>query len=103
VVEASPDGGIHYLPVMSYSITLRCGCSVYVACHPQTGIAHTRVLDHRSERCSVRGHEVGLHLKLWELLPDPAHRPTALFMPSENRRPSVPQGWPALGVRRKAC
>jgi hypothetical protein len=100
VLEASSAGGIHYL-AMSYNITLGCGCSVYVACHPQTGLAHTRVLERRSQRCSVRGHEVGLHLKLWELLPDPAHRPTALFM-SENW-PSGPPGWSALGVRRKAC
>ena len=102
MVEPSSAGGIHYL-AMSYNITLGCGCSVYVACHPQTGLAHTRVLECRSQRCSVREHEIGLHLKLWELLPDPAHQPTALFMPGENRAPSVVPDWSALGVRRKAC
>jgi hypothetical protein len=102
VLEASSAGCIHYL-AMSYNITLGCGCSVYVACHPQTGLAHTRVLERRSLRCAVREHEVGLHLKLWELLPDPTHRPTASFMPSEHRRPSALPGWSPLGVRRKAC
>jgi hypothetical protein len=94
---------------MSYNITLQCGCIVYVACHPHTGLAHARVLEQRSRRCDVREHEVGLHLKLWELLPDAAHRPTAVFLASESRRSSVvtpptpAPGWSALGVRRKAC
>ena len=64
---------------MSYNITLQCGCVVYVACHPQTGIAHTRVLEERHPECGVRRHEVGLRLYLWELLPDPSYRPTAVF------------------------
>ena len=55
---------------MSYNITLQCGCIVYVACDPQTRIAHTRVIERRGRLCATRTHEVGLHLRLWELLPD---------------------------------
>ena len=55
---------------MSYNITLQCGCVVYVACHPQTRIAHTRVIERRGRGCTSRTHEVGVHLRLWELLPD---------------------------------
>jgi hypothetical protein len=44
---------------------------VYVACHPQTGVAHTRVLERRHPSCPVRKHEVGVRLALWELLPEP--------------------------------
>ena len=54
---------------MSYTLTLQCGCSVYVACHPRTGAAHTRVIEFRGQACNVRRHEVGLRLALWELLP----------------------------------
>jgi hypothetical protein len=64
---------------MSYNITLQCGCVVYVACHPHTGVAHTRILEQRHPSCRMRRHEVGLRLYLWELLPDPSHRPTAVF------------------------
>jgi hypothetical protein len=56
--------------IMSHNITLSCGCVVYVACDPQTNIAHTRVIESRSPECRVRRHEVGLRLFLWELLPD---------------------------------
>jgi hypothetical protein len=49
---------------MSYTVTLWCGCRVYVACHPQTGIAHTRVIEQRGQRCSERRHEVGTRLWL---------------------------------------
>ena len=55
---------------MSYTITLQCGCIVYVACHPQTRIAHTRVIEKRGPLCASRAHEVGPHLRLWDLLPD---------------------------------
>ena len=74
---------------MSYNITLHCGCMVYVACHPKTGLAHARILERRSERCAVRQHEVGLHLQLWELLPDPKHQPAVVFMPKERKRASA--------------
>jgi len=56
---------------MSYSITLWCGCSVYVSCNPKTGVAHTRVIERRHAACADRRHEVGLRLRLWEMLPDP--------------------------------
>jgi hypothetical protein len=60
---------------MSYNLTLQCGCVVYVSTHPKTRVAHTRVLQTRGANCHVRRHETGLRLYLWELLPDPAHRP----------------------------
>jgi hypothetical protein len=60
---------------MSYTLTLRCGCVVYVSRHPETGIAHTRVIQSHGANCRIRRHEVGLKLYLWELLPDPAYAP----------------------------
>jgi hypothetical protein len=59
---------------MSYNISLQCGCVVYVSCHPKTRIAHTRVIQSRGTDCRIRRHDVGLHLYLWEILPDPGHR-----------------------------
>jgi hypothetical protein len=44
---------------------------VYVACNPQTRLAHARVVERRGPKCPVRRHEVGARLWLWELLPDP--------------------------------
>lgn len=55
---------------MSYTLSLQCGCTVYVSCHPVTGIAHTRVIERRGSACAVRRHEVGLRLFLWEILPE---------------------------------
>lgn len=55
----------------SYTLTLACGCTVYVACHPVTGLAHTRVVDTPAAACHRRRHERGTRLWLWELLPDP--------------------------------
>jgi hypothetical protein len=60
---------------LSYNLTLPCGCVVYVSTHPKTRIAHTRVIQTRSEQCRIRRHETGSRLYLWEMLPDPAHRP----------------------------
>ncbi len=60
---------------MSYNLTLQCGCVVFVACHPETRIAHTRIIESRGTACRVRRHEVGLKLYLWEILPDPTSRP----------------------------
>jgi hypothetical protein len=54
---------------MSYSLTLTCGCEVYVSCHPQTGVPHTRIIERRSAACHVRMHEIGRRLQIWELLP----------------------------------
>jgi len=54
---------------MSHNLTLHCGCIVYVACHPSTGIAHTRLIERRAAACRVQRHDVGRKLFLWELLP----------------------------------
>lgn len=54
---------------MSHTVTLQCGCLVYVACHPKTAVAHTRVIERRGPACPLRRHEVGTRLHLWELLP----------------------------------
>ena len=56
---------------MSHNITLYCGCVVHIACHPDTGVAHTRLLVHHHPLCPVRKHEIGMTLALWELLPEP--------------------------------
>ena len=55
---------------MSYTLTLQCGCLVYVSCHPATRVAHTRVIERRGETCRHRFHDVGRRLGLWELLPE---------------------------------
>lgn len=65
---------------MSYNLTLSCGCTVYVACHPVTRVAHTRVIEHRGAKCPVRRHDIGHRLFLWELLPDPHHVPQPVFV-----------------------
>jgi len=57
---------------MSYTILLRCGCAVYVSCNPETGVAHTRIIERRGDTCADRRHEVGMRLWLWEMLPDSA-------------------------------
>ena len=54
---------------MSYTLTLACGCTVYVSCHPRTRVAHTRVIERRGDGCRHRLHHVGTRLALWELLP----------------------------------
>jgi hypothetical protein len=56
---------------MSYSITLWCGCVVYVSCHPQTNTAHARIIEKRGAVCREGRHETGVRLWLWEMLPDP--------------------------------
>lgn len=56
---------------MSYTVTIWCGCRVYVSCHPTTGLAHSRIIERRGAQCPVvRRHETGARLWLWELLPD---------------------------------
>ena len=57
---------------MSYTITLHCGCSVYVSCHPATHLAHTRIIESVGARCTTRRHERGSRVFLWELLPERA-------------------------------
>ena len=53
----------------SHTVTLPCGCTVYVSCHPSTHVAHTRILERRGAGCRERFHHVGARLRLWELLP----------------------------------
>ena len=63
---------------MSYTVTLGCCCRVYVACHPRTGVAHTRIIEYRSSECAVRSHSIGVRVPLWELLPyEPDEPPLA--------------------------
>jgi hypothetical protein len=62
----------------SYTLTLGCGCVVYVSCHPMTGEAHTRVIERRGASCKNRHHDVGARLWLWEMLPESAAPPPAL-------------------------
>ncbi len=78
---------------MSYTLSLQCGCSVYVACHPVTGVPHARILETVGPTCRVRRHEVGLRLAIWELLPDPAYHPQAVFVSDGSE-------WPAHHPRR---
>jgi len=54
---------------MSYNLTLHCGCVVYVACDPKTGLSHTRIVERRGPNCWFRNLEVGTRVYLWELLP----------------------------------
>lgn len=74
---------------MSYNLTLPCGCMVYVACHPQTRLAHTRVIERRGSACRSRRHDVGSRLYLWELLPDPRHRAAPVFVSDGSRLTSA--------------
>ena len=69
-----------FMPVMSYNLTLQCSCLVYVACDPRTRVAHARVIETKGARCSTKRHEVGFRLFLWEILPDPACQPRAVFV-----------------------
>jgi len=73
---------------MSYTLTLQCGCTVYVACHPLTRLAHTRIIQSRGASCRMRAHAVGVRLYLWEMLPDPVHRPRPDWSDSREVLPS---------------
>lgn len=64
---------------MSYTVTLWCGCKVYVSCNPATGLAHSRIVEARGAVCPVRRHEVGARLWLWELLPEPTGQVETAF------------------------
>jgi hypothetical protein len=63
---------------MSYTITLWCGCRIYVSCHPVTRAAHTRIIERRGAGCQDRHHDTGFRLRLWELLPDQRHQQAAV-------------------------
>ena len=75
---------------MSYNITLQCGCIVYVACHPRTGVAHKRVIETRGAICRTRSHRRGERLWLWEMLPDPRYTPAPEFVQHDDGPMSVP-------------
>ena len=65
---------------MSYSVSLWCGCRVYVSCHPQTGLANSRIIERRGHSCPDRKHAIGSRLWLWEILPDGrSHHPQIEF------------------------
>jgi len=73
---------------MSYAITLWCGCGVYVSCDPKTGFAHTRIIERRGAACTDRRHDVGLRLRLWEMLPDPRlHEPQIEYYATDTPPP----------------
>jgi len=69
----------------SYTLTLSCGCTVYVSCHPMTGVAHTRVVETHAGQCWRRRHERGTRLSLWELLPDPEAPAIVQFTEQDER------------------
>ena len=73
---------------MSYTVTLGCGCQVYVACHPRSGVAHTRVIESRSATCRVRSHDIGVRIPLWELLPYEPNDPCESERPVRRNRPT---------------
>ena len=54
---------------MSYTLTLACGCIVYVSSHPKTNVAHSRIIERRGAGCENRKHAIGVRLWLWEMLP----------------------------------
>jgi hypothetical protein len=55
---------------MSHTLTLECGCVVYVSCHPRTNVAHSRIIERRGAACGNRKHAIGVRLWLWEMLPE---------------------------------
>jgi hypothetical protein len=69
---------------MSYNLMLNCGCSLYVAVNPATGVAHKRVIEQRGARCRIRDHEVGWQLSAWEAVAL-AHDAILEQSPSANR------------------
>ena len=70
---------------MSYMVTLECGCDVYVARNPLTGIAHTRIIERRSLHCPIRSHAVGMRLEIWELLPHGVQEPAPVRFMARHR------------------
>ena len=46
-----------------------CGCQLCVTCDPETGAADDRFIQRRGDGCLENGHEVGMYLPVWELLP----------------------------------
>jgi hypothetical protein len=46
-------------------------------------VAHTRIIESRGPGCTVRRHEVGLRLYLWEMLPDRRSSPPPIHFRSD--------------------
>jgi hypothetical protein len=65
---------------MSYNLTLQCGCIVYVACAPKTGLSHTRIVELRGQHCRIKHHDIGTRIYLWEMLPSPHHLPQPIYV-----------------------
>lgn len=70
--DAAMSMGTSNHRVMPYTLTLDCGCTVYVDAESSRSQTPTRVLQARAPACQVRGHRVGVRVWLWELLPEPA-------------------------------
>lgn len=64
--------------VVSYDLTLQCGCVLRVARDSRAATGPIRVVETRGDRCAIRTHEAGARLYLWELLPDVSEQPEAL-------------------------
>ena len=90
---------------MSYTLTIPCGCSVYVSCNPHTRVAHARIVERRGTACPTRRHVVGARVWLWELLPDPSCTLRALvYAVEEGQAPALvaevaPTAGPLRGTR----
>jgi hypothetical protein len=70
---------------MALQITMWCGCQLNVTCDPETGAADRRFIERRGDACFEDGHDVGAHLPVWELLPEPLRfdrRTRYVFSPS---------------------
>ena len=61
----------YFVPVMTYTFGLPCGCVAFVRCHSVTEIAQSRVIQRRSPSCWRDSHYQGARVWLWELLPLP--------------------------------
>lgn len=77
-----------YRADMSYTVTLRCGCRVYVSCNPRSGVAHTRIIEERSPDCAIRAHDIGVRIPSWELLAYEPDEPSAARALNAPRRAS---------------
>jgi hypothetical protein len=76
---------------MSHTLTLACGCVVYVSCHPKTNVAHSRIIEQRGASCGNRKHAIGVRLWLWEMLPDSGTAGATLF--EESSLPARRTDW----------
>lgn len=68
---------------MSYSLVLPCGCRISVSPDLKTGVVHERVIDLPGPDCHRGGHQQGMRVYLWDMLPprrllDPPPRLSAL-------------------------